>query len=1152
MSKTTIGNNSGVFYKDVISAGAIYINGRRFIDYIQELISEDQLEQQEIDDIRNLLTYLDTTGLSTNWSINNTNINSVLKSRIDAHDGDISSINGNITTLQTKTQYQSSVQGSNTAPKSASDFQVSISDRDKRRIYMTTGINQISMINDSTNQATQGQYNDNQIIISAQNGMVQTQGYLNSIRGGDTIEITGSAGMGVQSSPNIKIGNKGAQILIGSEDTPEVGQTNTVIKIGKRDVTKNTELQLRGNILTTDARFTDLTTSSALTWAQLGALITTTGIPAYIASAILTSVIPNYVFSDFLSMKGNITKDGDIETTTTPKMKGYTVFDSSVGVDIIPKVQTFIAKGDISETTLLGSIRQQTFNGEILLRNNNISPTNIDWALTDAMDKVNALKISNNDCEFVCSAGANNSQLRISNNCTNGKMRFRMGSGGLQSNAHDSLSIYNDPAAGTSQVLIAGNNVPTQYDTTSKLLVDHQFLNNGIKVTKQGEGLITRINHNNINTPSLTLQTNWTGATANSLYLNANNQLFFNGSAVGGGGITGASGSGAIFILNNPTNLTNTNSLLSMTTTYTSAPSTFILRNNFNHSTVYPLCQFKSPYIDYNTNVILQGTYEANLYGILLSNQASSIFCKLYHIAERTVGTDFLIDKTTLYSGNNNPTYYTSMKTKAFIIPANECNFIINSVVINQLQVAPMGMGEPLTLRLTLKNHLGSTIGNAVDINFNGVSSTTEDKTFNFNQTLNISGTSSVLFQLDIIDSMFGVAQIRQITSRSQNDINYKMRGVFKNCIYDGTNDKTTLTANQTQLYSILIPLPANSYDISEFTQYSKIQLEPFFIQTGTGSTAGHSFSLYTGDSTLSHFHTSINLSSGGAAAIPTLAQIMNNDLVALGAPHFVNATRATQHLDMNSKTIYNAAIDGYNIKSLIAGSSINITGGSGIFTISSSVSSIDRRTFTYYNGGNAVPKVVFNVGNAISLITNRVRGTIKAQITPNNVNQGAHFHLPILDFNNFHTYPTGSYDAELSNLTNVIPANDTPSAGFYGFAQHLYHRTMNFARIPSIGSNYYPNAMCWMVTTFEIDALYNSSVGINSYRGVNCHGTFNLIMKDNDQPPAMYQMGEFNRISQMNGLSTFLTHIGFGSYTQYAADRGMPYCQCYIEVIPI
>jgi hypothetical protein len=556
------GNDGIIDLPGLNVSSVLYIKGKKFEDYITELVIEDQFEQAEITELKLLVQYLDTSGLNSAWLVDNQNKNqelktaitalqtklaqidttaltlpsvltndnrnSVLKTRLDGHDGNLGDLFG-------KTRYVSSVIGTNTAPKSASDFQVSIADREKRRIYMTTGVNQISMINDSTNQATQGENTDNQIIISAQNGMVQTQGYLNSIRGGDTIEITGSAGMGVQTSPNIKIGNKGAQILIGSEDTPELNQTNTVIKIGKRTITRNTETQLRGNILTTDARFTDLTTSPALTFAQLGALITTTGMPAYISSSILTSVVPNFSYSDLWSQKGVATKDGDVETTTTPKMKGYSVYDSTVDIDILPKVQTFLAKGDISETTLLGSIRQQTFNGEILLRNNNIVATNIDWALTDAMDKVNALKLSNNDVELIAGAGANNSQLRISNTCTNGKMRFRMGSGGLQSNSHDALAIYNDPAASTSQVLIAGNNVPTNYDTQSKILVDHQFLNNGIKVTKQGEGLITRINHNNINTPSLTLQTNWGGATANSLYLNASNQLMYNGSQVGSG-----------------------------------------------------------------------------------------------------------------------------------------------------------------------------------------------------------------------------------------------------------------------------------------------------------------------------------------------------------------------------------------------------------------------------------------------------------------------------------------------------------------------------------------------------------------------------------------------------------------------------------------
>lgn len=556
-------NNGGITNIDVLSVGALYVGGKRFRDIIKSLLAEDALEQQEIDDIRNLLTYLnttalnqpwiinndnrnailktaidlintklqylDTTALSESWVINNDNRNAILKTRIDGHDGDLS-------TLNQKTQYQSSVVGNNTEPRTASTFNVSIGDRQKRQLYLTTGTNFISSTNDSTNQATAGNYADNQINIVAQNGMISSIAHLNRIEAIDKIELTGFGGMGIQSSPNIIIGNKGAQIKIGSEDTPELNSTNTIISIGKRSITRNTETRLQGNIKIVDARFDELTVSSALTWSNLLALIPTNGLPLWVASAILTSAIPNYVYSDLLSMKGNITKDGDLETTTTAKLKGLSIYDSTVDIDILPKVQTFLAKGDISETTLLGNIRQQVFNGEILLRNNNIVSTNINWALTDAMDKVNALKLSNNDVELIAGAGANNSQLRISNTCTNGKIRLRMGSDGLQANAHDALAIYNDQAS--SQVLIAGSNVPTGYDTSSKLLVDHQNLTHGIKVTKASEALITRINHNNINTPSLTLQSNWTGTTTNTLYVDNNNHLYFDNHKLshGGGG----------------------------------------------------------------------------------------------------------------------------------------------------------------------------------------------------------------------------------------------------------------------------------------------------------------------------------------------------------------------------------------------------------------------------------------------------------------------------------------------------------------------------------------------------------------------------------------------------------------------------------------
>ena len=468
-------NTAGVYDIPAINASRqLYIRGIPFETYIDQLVFEDQFEQAEITELKLLVQYLNTSGLSSEWIVDNNNKNQDLKTSID-------SLSSSVGTLDGKTRYVSSVQGNNSDPKVASDFQVTIGDRDKRSIYMTTGANFISCINDSTNQAIPETYSDNNITLASVNGLITTTANMNRVKG-TTVEITGPLGMGVQSNTTIKIGQGGSQIKIGSEETPQLfPESNTIITIGKRSNTRNTETHLRGNMFLADARFEDLTKSQAFTWQNFLALISTPSMPTWVASAILNSLIPKYVYSDLRAMKGNITKDGDVETTTNAKLKGLTIFDPEITIDILPKIQTWLAKGDISETTLLGSIRAQTFNGEILLRNNNILATNINWALTDAMDKVNALKISNNDIELIAGAGAQNSQLRISNT-TGGKIRIRAGTNtGLQADAHDALSIFSDQAS--TQVVIAGGDAPSGYDTTSKLLVDHRNLNNGIKVT---------------------------------------------------------------------------------------------------------------------------------------------------------------------------------------------------------------------------------------------------------------------------------------------------------------------------------------------------------------------------------------------------------------------------------------------------------------------------------------------------------------------------------------------------------------------------------------------------------------------------------------------------------------------------------------------
>ena len=75
-------NNAGIYNFGNLNAQTLYIKGRRFEDYITELVFEDQLEQSEIDEVKLLLQYLNTSGLSSEWIIDNNNKNQDLKSAI--------------------------------------------------------------------------------------------------------------------------------------------------------------------------------------------------------------------------------------------------------------------------------------------------------------------------------------------------------------------------------------------------------------------------------------------------------------------------------------------------------------------------------------------------------------------------------------------------------------------------------------------------------------------------------------------------------------------------------------------------------------------------------------------------------------------------------------------------------------------------------------------------------------------------------------------------------------------------------------------------------------------------------------------------------------------------------------------------------------
>lgn len=1031
-------NNAGIYNYDNLNAQNLYIKGIKFETYINQLTGVDIFEQQEVDELKLLVQYLNTSGLSSEWIVdnqnknqdlktlitaienklaninttaltqtsvlNNDNRNSVLKTRLDTTDSSLNAltehvaitdaslntligrVDGNdssLATLDGKTRYITSNVGDNeTNPRVASYFNVNINDREKRSVYLSSGANFISTINDSTNQSTPGNYSDNNIYLSAQGGMITSIAHMNRIEGIDTIEITGFGGMGIQSSPNIKIGNKGAQILIGSVDTPELGSTNTLIQIGKRSLTKNTETQLRGNIKIVDARFDELGVSNALSWSNLIALIPTAGLPLWVASAILTSAIPNFVYSDLWAMKGSTTKDGDVETTIGAKLKSLTIYDPEISIDILPKVTTLLAKGDVSTTTLWGSVRQQTFNGEILLRNNNIISTNVDWFVTDSGDKVNQLKISNNDIELTAAAGAANSEIRISN-ATNGPIRFRSGTGtGLLANAHDAMKILAGQAS--TQVVIAGNDAPIGYDTTTKLLLDHQNLANGIKVTNHDNSLITRINHNNINTPSLTLQTNiagavrtiylnnndtlmystdkvhtgnlltsnsggaiavkaltidttapYSGTTAKTLYV-SDDELYFDGQKVARGTILSSGGGGLIYFMRIGSNVVISPPVTATQyfayATYTSvAPMSFKLQN-YAVAETYNLFNHGF-YFNITENPILTGLYEYNIYANYIGNSQAFIYNEVHFLAEAYNGA--LIEKT-----YNSPLgtgiltgYNQSAKTHEFGVNYNQ--YILKLQQITFFNMTYFGIG---TIRCTLEDEGEIIHYQFPDVNFNVNSITIADITFTAPtlETITppfLTPCSRLRFRLRMVsgNGSFGQQQALNINNLSYRIVGSTAAVYFTTPLYLGVSQKTELTQNVgIKNYSDL-NIPIAQYEVSHFRQGS-LNFKLFYTQP-TGNPANHSVEFWFGDGYLSHLHTTLVSVASGSGTTPNLSSVLAQ-----------GNSAGSSSINMNNQNIIgiNTLVgnDGnqYLVKNIVAanpsGGIVVTSNGAGITTI--------------------------------------------------------------------------------------------------------------------------------------------------------------------------------------------------------------------------
>ena len=187
-------------------------------------------------------------------------------------------------------------------------------------------------------------------------------------------------------------------------------------------------------------------------------------------------------------------------------------------------------------------------------------------------------------------------------------------------------------------------------------------------------------------------------------------------------------------------------------------------------------------------------------------------------------------------------------------------------------------------------------------------------------------------------------------------------------------------------------------------------------------------------------------------------------------------------------------------------------TGGSSIIT----------RAFNYYNAGAAVPKVTFNIGTAIDLRFNKVRGMMRLQLVPGQII------YPILTFNNLHTYPTNASSTSETNSIMWFSPNNRPQIAIAGSAAAIWDTHENFIQYGApLADNYGGGA--FLTVMFEITLHYNRHT--LATRQLICTGDTILSVKPIGTSPWMQTYGRFMRSSDIGGNSS-LTHIGIGGYT--------------------
>ena len=1214
-------NNGGVTNVDVLSVGALYINGQRLKDMIIALQSGISLNQDQITAINaflarldlqitdpNILTltndnrnqvlkalidalntktnYLDTTGLTSSWVVDNNNKNATLKTRIDGNDTSLGLLN-------TKTQYVTSQTGNNsTNPKVKSIFAVEVGDRDETQIHLqTTALNYVSVNSNNSNNTL------NNVTIASASGTILLTAQnikLNPFNSSDTIEI---GKFGISNTGQINIGGSLSKINIGSVEDPIFATTigdmgyndNTIITIGKRTTLKNTLTYLNGNINTGDSRFISLSVTDTVTWETAASWLAGfvfSGVPYWLAWIGLTGT-PNYRYSDCIKMANNyltggLTKNNSIETSNDLGLKKLTVIDTSVvglstAFDALLQrlvFQAFAVHGSHSIGSIWGQTDIYAGSGNVVMRCDGGA---IDWAFKNA-GNTNYVKVSNLDTEVVqCNGSGGNGTLKLG--AFNGNIDMYVGTAGIQASGTKVIQVKS-----TKQVIIGDNDTQAnRYDATTKLIIDQTNLNDGIKVCK-ASGSTTRINHDNINTPSINVTTlvptNITGWNVKSL--------------VAGSGVTLSNNSGEYTI-----NSSGGASTLAQVLTAGNTANTSINMNNNNITnvgTITPTAitgwNVKSISASAGSGlsianssgaITISTTTTANDAdaGFIVSNACAlpskpfwynTIYSWLYNSSNVQTGDNYL-DNCISNTGQYQLIVSADRIRSSVDWGVTWFNQSFTSFYLNSICITGSGNRYYFcgAYRVFYFDAIYSTFGSGGNYltSFPTLSnpiSYTRMKCSQDGKYILIGGTGgyATIYQ----SSDYGFTSTQQNTQGAQiniDDVAMSSDGKYQFLMFrqTGAIAGRVMYSNN---YGVTFNSPTmpNSYSLtlirvacSASGQYIVVinQSQGILFSTDYGKN-------YLYSSTTVTTALDICMSANGQFCLAiTYNQVWFSEDYGRS---FFTASGTLTGATPDLATIACSATGGYacvagaggrtwviydtptDVRQLVAGTNITISpNGFGTYTIASSASGSANTTFSYYwgdGGTTRTPKITFTLGSTIDLRTNKLRCTLKFHTGGNTLT------YPFLSFNNLHTYPTSNNTTYETSQTVLVWNGGTSTYFPYPNSVPSFSNWSDYSPcFTGVNGNTAGSDTYW-VLLFDVDLEYD--VGQNVYKQIVARGTWSVVDKTvNSQSNIILWSGSFIRTSD---LGTYLLgQIAFGSYYNNAGTQPIRGASLFVEVVP-